>query len=103
MLYNWDERRADKLIVSCDGFTQETYERYRLGSLGVLLANQGLDQRSTLEAAFLRAIMQFIVFRHNEHQMEEFKSFWEKVGVDGQRVIGGHACARAFPEKAKRY
>lgn len=79
------EAGLDNLVVSCDGLTQETYERYRVGGR---LPNvvEGVDNlvglRRSRRSAAPRIEMQFIVFRHNEHEMEEYKRYWLGKGVD---------------------
>ncbi len=62
------------LIVSIDGTTQEVYEKYRVG--GDL--NKVFDSLKLLNAINIKhgrkvtIIPQFVVFQHNEHQMEQF-------------------------------
>ena len=66
----------DRIIISIDGTTQEIYEKYRRGgSLSKAIeaiklikeAKQQLDSKTPCIEA------QFIVFKFNEHQIEEFK------------------------------
>lgn len=63
----------EKLIVSLDGVSQEVYEQYRVrGDVDLVFANL----RSLIEAKRRRGVRrpviewQYIVFRHNEHELE---------------------------------
>jgi len=79
------EAGLDNLVVSCDGLTQETYERYRVGGQ-LSKVVEGVENlarlRQSRHSATPRIEMQFIVFRHNEHEMEEYKRYWMGRGVD---------------------
>lgn len=71
------------LLISIDGMTQETYSRYRRkGNLEKVLkgVRQLVGERSSSNSA-MNITLQFIVFRHNEHEMEEFRKFSESLGV----------------------
>lgn len=79
------EAGLDRLIVSVDGLTQPTYERYRIGGQ-LERVIQGIQQ----VAAFKRRlrsrrpyiIVQFIIFRHNESQVSEVKQMARTWGAD---------------------
>jgi radical SAM protein with 4Fe4S-binding SPASM domain len=74
-----------KLIVSIDGTTQDTYERYRMGghlhkvesTLGFINHAKQLRQSKTPLIE-----MQFIAFAHNEHQVSDFKRLAKKNKAD---------------------
>jgi radical SAM protein with 4Fe4S-binding SPASM domain len=75
----------DRLIISVDGTDQETYEKYRRGgSLNKLLEGtrilSDLQKKSSAEKPEI--IFQFLVFRHNEGQVEEIKKLGKKTGAD---------------------
>jgi len=75
----------DKLIVSLDGATQETYSRYRIGGdfdkvMGHLKLL--LKKRKDLGSSHPYISWQFLVFRHNEHEIEEVKKIAKDIGVD---------------------
>ena len=88
-----DERNAvrtieaglDAMIVSVDGVTQQSYEKYRVkGEL-----QRVLDGIRTLVAAKKRlrsktpyVLLQFLVMRHNEHEIPEIKALAKELGVD---------------------
>ena len=66
--------RSPRMRVSIDGATQETYARYRVGGdLGRVLRNvqklNGLKRQYGLPTP--RLTYQFIVFRHNVHEMQQ--------------------------------
>ena len=75
----------DRIIVSIDGFRQETYSRYRIGgdynkvieNLKVLI-----KKKRELGKSNPHITWQFLVFRHNEHEIEDVKRFGNHLGVD---------------------
>jgi len=75
----------NKLIVSIDGTTQETYEKYRIGGhLDSLI--QGLqtlvNMKKELKSNLPLIEIQFIVFKHNEHQIDDIKKLAKQKGID---------------------
>ncbi len=80
----------DHLCLSIDGTTQEAYETYRVrGDLSTVLANTRalLARRAALGRRNPMVEWQFIVFKHNEHQLEEARRMAKEVGVDLLRFI----------------
>jgi MoaA/NifB/PqqE/SkfB family radical SAM enzyme len=76
--------RVRVLSVSIDGATQETYEHYRVkGRLDAVIANivrlNGWKRRLRSEFPHLR--WQFVVFGHNEHEIEDAKAQAESLGM----------------------
>lgn len=71
------------LIASADGYTQEAYEKYRVGGR-VELLKQNLER---LKAAVdgpgssTSLIYQYLVFEWNEHDIEDAKRFCEELGL----------------------
>ena len=78
----------DRLIVSVDGTTQEVYEKYRMGG-SLQAAIDGIDNMVAARKALNRhnplIEVQFIVFRHNEHQISQIKQLAHQWGAD--RVV----------------
>ncbi len=75
----------DRLIISIDGTTQETYESYRIGGkLSTVL--EGVENiiasKKKLKSATPYVVFQFLVVRPNEHQIEEAKTLAANMGVD---------------------
>jgi len=75
----------DKLIVSVDGTTQEVYEKYRVGG-DLQTALDGIKElvlcKNELNSVTPLIEMQFIVFKTNEHQMDEMKELAKSLRVD---------------------
>ena len=75
----------DRLIISLDGTTQETYQSYRIGGkLDKVIegAKNILHWKKELKSKAPHVIFQFLVVRHNEHQIEEIKKLADELGVD---------------------
>ena len=75
----------DVLIVSLDGTTQDVYQVYRVnGHLERVLDNIRLLTQKRAELGSTTPVLewQFIVMRHNEHQVEEARGMAEELGVD---------------------
>jgi MoaA/NifB/PqqE/SkfB family radical SAM enzyme len=80
----------DDLVVSCDGLTQKTYERYRvLGDLSKLTTNMNLirDAKRKLKSSSPNIELQFLVFRHNEHEVPRVEEFARSHGADVVRIV----------------
>jgi radical SAM protein with 4Fe4S-binding SPASM domain len=75
----------NKIIISIDGATQDTYGKYRIGGKlqSVLDGTKELvQQKKKHNSKFPHIVWQFIVFSHNEHQLEEVKEMAADYGVD---------------------
>ncbi|MBO4875516.1 MAG: SPASM domain-containing protein [Bacteroidales bacterium] len=74
--------RPDRIIVSLDGLTDETYTKYRVsGNLQNVF--DGLEKLSQLHAKERPYIeLQFLVFSHNEHEIPELKNLKKKYRID---------------------
>ena len=79
------ESGLDRLIVSVDGTSQDTYEKYRIGG-DLKTALNGTEKllrlRSEQHTARPEIIFQFLVFRHNEHQLTEMKQLARSMAID---------------------
>lgn len=74
-----------RIVISIDGSSQDTYEHYRIdGSLAkVLEGTQNLvAAKEKLKAKYPVVLWQFIVFKHNEHQLNEVKKLAQQYKVD---------------------
>ncbi len=74
-----------RIIISLDGTTQEIYSRYRVGgSLEIVI--QGIKNLVTLKKEQKKhlpfIILQFVVFKTNEHQIPEIHELAKKLTVD---------------------
>lgn len=75
----------DRLIISLDGTDAKTYSIYRKGgNFDTVISNieffMALRKKSKSKHPFVE--LQFIVFKHNEHQIKEIKILGKKLGVD---------------------
>ena len=79
------ESGLDRLIISIDGTTQETYEQYRKGgSLDKVIEGTKniVKWKKQLKSKTPHVIFQFLVVKPNEHQIEEVHQLAEELGVD---------------------
>jgi radical SAM protein with 4Fe4S-binding SPASM domain len=75
----------DNLILSVDGLSEETYQRYRRGGRlsKVMEAIQNVRRsREALQQKTPRICVQFIVMKHNEHELADFTRTAESWGAD---------------------
>lgn len=88
-----DEERAeqtvrsglDRLIISIDGTTQETYESYRKeGELSKVIegTKNMVKIRNELKSKSPQIVWQFLVVKPNQHQISEVTKMARKYGVD---------------------
>ncbi|GHN00710.1 hypothetical protein WSM22_21990 [Cytophagales bacterium WSM2-2] len=79
------ESGLDRLIISIDGTTQETYQSYRVGGKvdKVIEGTKNiLRWKKELKSKTPHVIFQFLVVKPNEHQIEDVKELARKLGVD---------------------
>ncbi len=79
------ESGLDRLIISVDGATQETYEAYRKeGKLESVLqgARNVVKWKRELQSATPHIIFQFLVVQHNEHEIETIYQMAKDIGID---------------------
>lgn len=76
------------LIVSLDGVTQDVYQSYRVrGKLDLVFENLRsiVEAKRRLGSSTPVIEWQFLVFKHNEHQMAHARTLAEEIGVDHLR------------------
>jgi radical SAM protein with 4Fe4S-binding SPASM domain len=79
------ESGLDRIIISIDGLTQESYEKYRKeGKLeNVIQGTQNLIKwKRKLKSVTPHIIFQFLVVRHNEHEIDKLYDLAKELGVD---------------------
>ncbi len=79
------ESGLDRIIISIDGTTQETYESYRkAGNLENVLqgARNIIKWKKKLKSAKPYTIFQFLVVKPNEHQIPEVYELAKEIGID---------------------
>jgi len=75
----------DRLIISIDGLTQESYSAYRVGgSLEKVLegTENVIKAKRKLKSRTPFVVWQFLVVKPNEHEVEDVKNLARKYGVD---------------------
>ena len=73
------------LVVSCDGATQEVYEKYRVGgNVDLVFANMRaiVDEKRRVGSKFPWITSKFLIFDHNWHEMELFRERSLEAGAD---------------------
>ena len=79
------ESGLDRMIISVDGTSQETYENYRKeGNLDSVLqgARNIVKWKKEMNSATPHTIFQFLVVKPNEHQIDEIYKLAEEIGID---------------------
>lgn len=79
------ESKLDRLIISIDGTTQETYEQYRIGGQlqKVIEGTKNIiEAKRELKSNSPYLVFQFLVVKPNEHQLEDVKKLAHELGVD---------------------
>jgi radical SAM protein with 4Fe4S-binding SPASM domain len=83
------ESGLDRLIISLDGASAETYKQYRVGGNfdTVVSGIRNLVKvRKELGSSTPHIILQFIVFSHNEHEIAEVKRLGAEMGADEVKI-----------------
>jgi len=83
------ESGLDRLIISIDGTTQETYSSYRIGGkLEKVIegAKNIVKWKKELNSATPHVIFQFLVVKPNEHEIDEVLALGKEIGVDEVRL-----------------
>jgi radical SAM protein with 4Fe4S-binding SPASM domain len=83
------ESQLDKLIISVDGTTQETYEQYRIGGdlSKVIEGTKNIVKwRKQLKSKRPYIVFQFLVVKPNEHQISDVYKLAEELGVDDVKL-----------------
>jgi len=79
------ESGLDRMIISVDGTTQETYENYRIGGkLDIVLqgARNMVAMKKEMKSKTPHLIFQFLVVKPNEHQIDDIYALAEEIGID---------------------
>jgi len=89
----------DVLVVSLDGATAETYVKYRRGGNFSLVRENMLRIHSAKERLGVytpTVVWQFLVFRHNQHEVEIAKRNYKTWGADSLSVQGAFAATSRY-------
>jgi len=107
------ESGLDKLIISLDGITEEVYTTYRRGGKlekvrDAIKSVVACKKKLMSKKPFIE--LQFIVFSHNEHQIDDAKKLSKELGVDKISFksaqiydINNNFCFLPSNEKYSRY
>lgn len=79
------ESGLDRLIISIDGTTQDTYQQYRVGGKleKVLEGTRNIIKwKKQLNSKTPHVVFQFLVVKPNEHQIAEVQQLAKELGVD---------------------
>lgn len=79
----------DRLIISIDGLTQETYENYRVhGNLAKVIEATKLlvDAKRNRRSSTPHLIFQFLAVKPNEHEIPAVHTLGKEIGVDEVRI-----------------
>jgi radical SAM protein with 4Fe4S-binding SPASM domain len=79
------ESGLDRLIISIDGTTQDTYEAYRVGGdleKVIAAAENIVKWKKQLKSSTPHVVFQFLVVKPNEHQIPDVYRIAKKIGVD---------------------
>ena len=82
------ESGLSRLIISIDGTTQETFEKYRVGGNleRVIEGTKNIIDARNKSGKGPFLIWQFIVFDHNEEEIPKIKKLADEIGVDQLRI-----------------
>ncbi len=79
------ESGLDRILISIDGTTQETYQQYRIGgSLEKVIGGTRnlVKAKRKLHSKTPHIVFQFLVVKPNEHQIKEVQQLAKEIGVD---------------------
>jgi len=113
------ESKLDYLIVSLDGTTQESYEKYRVGGdFDKVINNLRLiiDKKIQKNTPYPRIVIQPVILKHNEQEVPKLSALADSLGVKmfiRQGMLGGeghsppvtkdHALARKWLSQNRKY
>ena len=75
----------DSMIVSVDGITQDSYQKYRIrGELDKVISGtkKMMKMRKIRGSRTPNIALQFLVMKHNEHEIPALRELAEELGVD---------------------
>jgi len=79
------DSKLDSMIISLDGVTQQSYARYRvLGQLDTVLdgIRNLVQAKRAAKSKTPYLFLQFLVMKHNEHEIPKVKKLARELGVD---------------------
>jgi len=85
LIHRTIDSRLDSMIVSIDGVTQASYETYRVkGNLNKVLdgLRRFVEIKKQRQSKIPLLALQFLVMKHNEHEIPAIKQLAKEIGVD---------------------
>jgi radical SAM protein with 4Fe4S-binding SPASM domain len=79
------EAGLQKIFISCDGTSGDTYKKYHIGGkYRAVMDNLKLllEEKRKLSECSTRIIWLFHVFRHNEHEVKKARKMAQKLGLE---------------------
>ena len=83
------ESGLDRIIISLDGTTPEVYRKYRVkGNFHEVIngIKNLAEAKQQLKSTTPYIILQFIVFKHNQHQVKDFKMLGKSPGINKTKL-----------------
>jgi len=83
------ESGLEKIIISLDGVTEKTYNEYRKnGDFNKVITGirEIVKRKKSTGRTKPRVILQFLVMKHNEHEIDDFKKLSGNLGCDGYSI-----------------
>jgi MoaA/NifB/PqqE/SkfB family radical SAM enzyme len=91
----------DTLVVSLDGVSEETYSRYRRRGKFELVTNNMqriAAAKRRLGRTTPHIVWQFLVFKHNEHEVGALPSIYKEWGADSYTISGAQMPFEPYDE-----
>ncbi len=91
----------DELIVSLDGTSADTYSKYRVRGDFELVSRNMMRIQETKKRLGLttpEVVWQFLVFKHNEHQIGRAQAEYREWGADRLDLFGAEMPEKEFAE-----
>ena len=91
----------DEMIVSLDGVTEDTYKKYRRGGNFAVVRKNMLRIHAAKKRFDMKTPIinwQFLVFRHNEHEIETAKEKYKEWGADCLTIYGAFIPSKSYGE-----
>ena len=98
--------KLDYLILSVDGASEESYKKYRIGGRFEVVLNNlkeliSLKKEMRSSTPFIE--WQFIVFKHNEHEIHAAKKMAGELGVDNIVFMPAYTEDVSFDSSHSKY
>ncbi len=74
----------DQIKVHVSGFTNSVHQiQHRLGDVELIKKNlENLSEKIKLKKSNLIVLVDYILYEHNKHELEQFREFTKKIGFD---------------------